>query len=59
VGIFKREKTWYIDYYDQYGRRHRERIGPNKQLIERYPACQPFKKFFGEILHLGKKFYIL
>ena len=34
MGIYKRGKTWYIDYYDQYGRRHRERVGPSKRQAE-------------------------
>ena len=29
MGVFKKGKNWYIDYYVQ-GRRKRERIGPNK-----------------------------
>jgi len=29
-------KTWYIDYYDQYGKRHREAVGPNKRLENRF-----------------------
>ena len=29
MGVFKKGKSWYIDYYAQ-GRRKRERIGPNK-----------------------------
>jgi len=31
-------KTWYIDYYDQYGKRHREAVGPNKRLAEQVLA---------------------
>ena len=33
-GVYKRGKAWYIDYYDQYGRRHREKVGPNKRQAE-------------------------
>jgi len=29
VGVFKKGKSWYIDYYVQ-GRRKREKIGPSK-----------------------------
>jgi len=38
MGIYKRGKTWYIDYYDQYGKRHREAVGPNKRLAEQVLA---------------------
>jgi len=34
VGIYKRGKIWYIDYYDQFGKRHREAVGPNKRQAE-------------------------
>lgn len=33
MGIYKRGKTWWIDYYYQ-GERVRERVGPNKQTAE-------------------------
>jgi len=38
VGIYKRGKIWYIDYYDQYGKRHREAVGPNKRQAEQVLA---------------------
>lgn len=28
-GVYLRGKTWWIKYYDQYGRRHYERVGPS------------------------------
>src|SRR5262245_40354157 len=34
MGLYKRGKTWFIDFYWPHGRdgkRHRERIGPSKQ----------------------------
>jgi len=34
MGIFKKGKNWYIDYYDQNRRRRREMIGPNKRQAE-------------------------
>ena len=34
MGIFKKGKSWYIDYYDQHRRRRREKIGPNKRQAE-------------------------
>ncbi len=34
MGIYKRDKIWYIDYYDQFNRRHREGVGPNKRAAE-------------------------
>ena len=34
MGIYKRDRIWYIDYYDQLGRRHREVVGPNKRAAE-------------------------
>jgi site-specific recombinase XerD len=33
MGIYKRGKTWYLDYY-VHGKRKRERVGPNKRLAE-------------------------
>ncbi len=34
MGIYKRDRIWYIDYYDQLGGRHREVVGPNKRAAE-------------------------
>ena len=34
MGIFKKGKNWYIDYYDQNKRRRREMIDPNKRQAE-------------------------
>jgi len=34
MGVFKKGKNWYIDYYDQNRRRRREMIGPNKRQAE-------------------------
>ncbi len=34
MGIYKRDRIWYIDYYDQFNRRHREVVGPNKRAAE-------------------------
>ena len=31
MGTFKRNGNWWIDYYDQDGRRRRKRIGPDKR----------------------------
>ena len=33
MGVYKREKIWYIDFYAN-GRRIRERVGPNKRMAE-------------------------
>jgi len=33
MGLFKKGKNWFIDYYP-YGRRKREKVGPNKQFAE-------------------------
>jgi len=38
MGIYKRGKTWYIDYYDQFGKRHGEAVGPNKRQAEQVLA---------------------
>ena len=34
MGIFKKEKTWYIDYYVN-GKRKREAVGPSRRLAEK------------------------
>ena len=33
MGVFKKGKSWYIDYYGK-GRRKRERIGPNRRQAQ-------------------------
>lgn len=33
MGVFKKGKNWFIDYYVQ-GKRKRESIGPSKQLAQ-------------------------
>jgi len=33
MGVFKKGKNWYIDYYVN-GRRKREKIGPNRRQSE-------------------------
>jgi integrase len=34
MGVYRRGKNWYIDFYAQ-GRRVREKVGPNKKLAEK------------------------
>jgi integrase len=34
MGVYRRGKNWYIDFYTQ-GRRVREKVGPNKKLTEK------------------------
>src|SRR5437762_8943658 len=38
-GIFERPKgsgIWWVHYFDQYGRRHREKVGPKKLAVDVY-----------------------
>jgi len=34
MGIYKKGKNWYIDYYLPNGKRKREKIGPSKKQAE-------------------------
>jgi site-specific recombinase XerD len=35
VGVFNKNEAWWIDFRDQYGRRHRVKVGPSKKLAEK------------------------
>lgn len=56
MGIFQKGEFWFIDYYDEAGRRHRKKIGPQKTLaVMALRECQ-VRKARGEMgLHDEKK----
>jgi len=55
MGVYKRGKTWYIDYYDQYGKRHREAVGSNKRLAEQVLAKRKTQVAEGKFLDVKKR----
>ena len=59
MGIFKKGKSWYIDYYIQ-GRRKREKIGPSKAqarvVLEKRKVQIAEKKFLDVQSHEKVKF---
>ena len=55
MGIYKRDKIWYIDYYDQFNRRHREGVGPNKRAAEQALAKRKTEVAENKFLDKKKK----
>ena len=55
MGVYKRGKTWYIDYYDQYGKRHREAVGRNKRQAEQALAKRKTEVAEGKFLDKKKQ----
>ena len=54
MGIYKREKNWYIDYY-AYGKRIREVIGPDRKLAEAVLAKRKIAVAENRFLDIKKK----
>lgn len=55
MSVYKRGNTWYIDYYDQYGRRHRESVGRNKRQAEQVLAKRKAQVVENEFFDVKKR----
>ena len=55
MGVYQRGKIWYIDYYDQHGTRHRERVGPNKRKAELALAKRKIQIIENQFFHIKKR----